>query len=460
MKGLRLIGLSYGVSAIAAVACGQAFEYHALEETDTDFTGNISVSAQGDVIVAYLRHRDKASAIHWAPPAAPTRHGFDDPSFFVIDSGFFAVSGGGSLVATIASVDDPDDVDDRIVSSLWEPDGGFGSVLEAPEPYVDAAITARSQEGQIATGYYYANTRDFDGIQPLQWLADGTVRTIPLAPGYPYFEMEGASSDGSRILMNLSDRWRGLSFRPAIWSEETGYFFLDEGGPLDPEPRPVTPWDAPALAISADGTTVVGGAGFGYPYFWTEPNGFSWIHERDPRLRLRVARDVSHDGSVIVGWADFEEPDNPSVSQIQPFVSFPNGDVLPLHDLLGDQADLIEGWQFSDGFGEPLALSDDGRVLVGLARQPDDTHVIWRMELPPASACIADFAPRDGCVPGERDGLVLVADFACYLSAWTAASPVADITDTGRCTPMQASGDGVDLSDLSCYLAHWARGCR
>ncbi|MEL7473870.1 MAG: GC-type dockerin domain-anchored protein [Planctomycetota bacterium] len=59
---------------------------------------------------------------------------------------------------------------------------------------------------------------------------------------------------------------------------------------------------------------------------------------------------------------------------------------------------------------------------------------------------------------GGPDGIVNLADFACYLASWSIGEPSADITATGSCA--WDRGDGmVDLSDFSCYLSEWTAGC-
>ncbi|MEM7754112.1 MAG: lamin tail domain-containing protein [Planctomycetota bacterium] len=78
---------------------------------------------------------------------------------------------------------------------------------------------------------------------------------------------------------------------------------------------------------------------------------------------------------------------------------------------------------------------------------------------PVTPACaLADITTDGSCTPGVFDGAVTLSDFSCFLSEWSAGSPIADITITGECTP-GAGGDGVDLSDFSCYLAEWSGGC-
>jgi len=84
----------------------------------------------------------------------------------------------------------------------------------------------------------------------------------------------------------------------------------------------------------------------------------------------------------------------------------------------------------------------------------------WRsmfQRVGPTPCARADFSADGVCRTNLSDGAVTLSDFSCYLSAWSARDPAADITQAGACLP--TGGDGVTLSDFSCYLALWSQGC-
>ncbi|MEL7473377.1 MAG: VCBS repeat-containing protein [Planctomycetota bacterium] len=74
-----------------------------------------------------------------------------------------------------------------------------------------------------------------------------------------------------------------------------------------------------------------------------------------------------------------------------------------------------------------------------------------------APLCPADLT-TDATSNGQPDGLVTLSDFAFYLDLWTQRDPAADVTTYGVCE-ISCGGDGVDLSDFSCYLSEWSLGC-
>lgn len=100
----------------------------------------------------------------------------------------------------------------------------------------------------------------------------------------------------------------------------------------------------------------------------------------------------------------------------------------------------------------------DGNQFAFEVSFTDGTDAIYIATIP-VNACTADITATGLCdTLAGGDGVVNLSDFSCYLSQWSNANSIADITTTGVCDA--GNGDGVvNLSDFSCYLAEWSQGC-
>ena len=106
------------------------------------------------------------------------------------------------------------------------------------------------------------------------------------------------------------------------------------------------------------------------------------------------------------------------------------------------------------GFAGGAALT----TLIAAAHRPVFADYI--LPEAPEDTCLADLTLDGVCdtAAGGGDGVTL-SDFSCYLSLWSGNMNIADITVDGVCDPDAGGGDGVTLSDFSCYLSLWSAGC-
>jgi probable HAF family extracellular repeat protein len=106
------------------------------------------------------------------------------------------------------------------------------------------------------------------------------------------------SADGKVVAGTLGLGHTSEGRQPFLWSEPTGLIGIGRlyGGP-----------STTAESISADGTTVVGDGtypGAVQAFRWTQPGGMVGLNQDLSReIPIGVARDVSGDGSVVVGYA-------------------------------------------------------------------------------------------------------------------------------------------------------------
>jgi hypothetical protein len=248
-------------------------------------------------------------------------------------------------------------------AALWNVATGaqiqLGDLAGGPEYSEPTAINA---DASVVVGY--GNTEK--GQEPFLWTRGGglvgvgtlpsqTVQTVALA----------TSADGGVVVgSNLTDngtaifRWTASGGIAAL-----GYIFVNL--PLGAPESFFMPW-TPPLLVSADGAVVAGTAA--EPATPMLPQAFRWTAsgglQKLSTAHASIVRAASADGRVIAGsaLASGAPPGMPFASlPYQPFVSVDGQGTRALADVLAG-IDL-------DGmtFGDPIALSPDGRFLVGHA---------------------------------------------------------------------------------------------
>ncbi|MEL7472488.1 MAG: GC-type dockerin domain-anchored protein, partial [Planctomycetota bacterium] len=73
-------------------------------------------------------------------------------------------------------------------------------------------------------------------------------------------------------------------------------------------------------------------------------------------------------------------------------------------------------------------------------------------------ACSAADVTTESSTNGRPDGRITLDDFAYFISQWASDDPAVDLTVATDCQP-GTGGDGVTLSDFTCFLAIWSEGC-
>ncbi len=314
--------------------------------------------------------------------------------------------------------------------------------------------TDASADGSVVAGYV-----DFPGPrQSFRWTQDDGMEII--GPG----SINGVSADGSIIVGNdnrgaylwtrktgveLLSSWPGGdSWRSARGLSADGSVLLVDDfrwtPPSDPirieqpngrYPRMLT------LAVSADGSTVVGGMGntrdlpSRYEAFrWTENDGTVPLGDLPGDPFESFAYGVSGDGSIVVGHANFD--DDTWVGG-DAFIWDADNGMRNLQEVLVQDYDLgfsLEGWTLHHA----ESVSTDGNVIVGYGTNPNGNTEAWRVVL----------SPKEIPVDLNKDGSVDVAD---------ADVLVGEILAGADNAAFDVSGDGVvDQTDLTDWLFHAA----
>jgi uncharacterized membrane protein len=141
-----------------------------------------------------------------------------------------------------------------------------------------------SADGRVAAGREYVRSCTNDPA-PLRWTTWGGTQLIGPVNGVCNGTVFGSSADGSVLVGGAGF---GLAFR---WTEQTGAELL---GFLPGHSS------ARSLAVSGDGSVVVGSCGTStneQPFVWTQQTGMMPI----PVPGARAATAISADGNVVVG---------------------------------------------------------------------------------------------------------------------------------------------------------------
>lgn len=160
----------------------------------------------------------------------------------------------------------------------WDSVNGFKLLSIGPRCNVDAV----SSDGQVAAGSLSPGSTEM----PVYWTEPTGEHAVG---GASDSDFRDASSDGSVLVGYLAGTFESFAGR---WTQSTGYVAL---------PSPPGGQFAAALAISEDGSVVVGGAG---------NNGVRWVQEVPEVLPMladatgMVAIDVNENGQVVVGGAN------------------------------------------------------------------------------------------------------------------------------------------------------------
>jgi uncharacterized membrane protein len=217
-----------------------------------------------------------------------------------------------------------------------------------PLPRSFTTAEAASFNGSFVTGR--------TGADSYRWFQDGTIDDIPpLAGSLRSNDATGISYDGGVVVGNCQtpDGPRGYRWTPAGGSTPI---------PL-PDPQPNSN-EGRASAVSADGTHIAGfsRSATGYHgYLWSTTAGFERTSLGLPGGQGSYARDISADGTVVVGRTEYS-------------------------------ANLMRGWVWSAATGytilpnlperdtlSPNAISGDGTTVVGSIYPSSDFSdpIVW-----------------------------------------------------------------------------------
>jgi uncharacterized membrane protein len=360
-----------------------------------------------------------------------------------------AVSGDGSTVAGIHAPS---------AGFRWRPQVGFESI---PLPTGYAAIDPGdvSFDGTVIVGGLTAGS----SVVGFRWTESGGMHILPRPTTFGGYGGTAVSADGETVLIH--------SFiAPKLWTVAAG---------LQPIPIEGNWATYYAKGLSADGSLVAG-------YLTTLPNpqtyewDFTWTAMGGAALfqGMRTVQGISPDGSVLFGEVDYDMARKPLNGAIQVIGTLPgtfgtetldsnfDGTILvgagwysggsipaiPAIWTLEGGLERLEPYLAARGVVVPpefqmtaaLAISDDGRTIVGNGLVGDERHGFVAM-----LGSVLCYANCDGSTAPPA---LNVADFTCFLQRFAAGEPYANC-DNSSAPPV------LNVADFTCFLQQFAAGC-
>jgi probable HAF family extracellular repeat protein len=261
------------------------------------------------------------------------------------------------------------------------------------------------------------------GFQAFRWTAATGMQAFGQAPNGVKLEAASINGNGSVAWASHGD------LSTYKWTAATGWV-------LQPPAFNLITW------IRDDGEVVFTsrctGSAASCPraYRWTASGGFQDLGSV-PGSSDRgdtAVRGISEDGSVAVGFANFD-PNDGGIGFIWD----------TQHGMRVLQQVLLSDFQLTDAAGwsnlEPTGLSGDGKVICGTGFDPEGNQQGWVANLRGAIViCHADF---------DGSGGLSTQDIFDLLNAWFAGDVRADFNGV----------DGLTVQDIFDFLNAWFAGC-
>jgi probable HAF family extracellular repeat protein len=210
----------------------------------------LDASGDGAVVVGWSDNADfNIEAYRWTAGGGMVGLGFLSAS--VQNSEARGVSADGSVVTGYSNNDDGPE------AFMWTAAGGMVGLGVLPGGSDNSQGYDVSADGSTIVGYSHSPS----GFQAFRWTAaDGMVGLGDL-PGGPFFsEAYGVSADGS-VIVGKGDATSGGPSNPGtafVWTSALGMLSIKDALLASGETE-VADWQlSAALAVSADGTTIVG----------------------------------------------------------------------------------------------------------------------------------------------------------------------------------------------------------
>ena len=340
----RLIGLLLTTSTVAmGTASFQGLG--PLPEGMEGYSYAYAVSADGSVVVGSMYSAASYHPFRWATATGIVAMGHLEGGTYGSARG---VSADGSvIVGSSDTAAHPNDVE----PFRWTETDGMVSLGYLPGSLGRASALAVSASGSVVVGGdSVASGGAFRWTQ-----TDGMVNLGNLAGGSSSWAA-AVSADGS-VVVGAGD---SLNF------QTQAFRWTQNGGMVGLGTIPGGPSVSFARAVSADGRVVVGAIGAPTPveaFRWTESDGMVGLGHLPGGESESDAYGVSGDGSIVVGSGMDD-----SVSEHRAFIWDEAHGMRYLGDVLVEDYHLDMGsWVLH----EALAISSDGRTIVGWGRHGD-----------------------------------------------------------------------------------------
>ncbi|GHB41654.1 hypothetical protein GCM10007094_33900 [Pseudovibrio japonicus] len=309
----------------------------------------------------------------------------------------YGVSADGKVVVGVADTD----YNYHYHAFRWTVDGGMESLgTLSVNSFSNSEAYNISDDGSTIVGY--SDTGNSWYYHAFRWTEDGGMQDLGtlVTTGDGYSKAYDVSADGSKVVGFANTDESKHAF---LWDESTDE--MEDLGTLEADPENARVSEA--YSISADGSTVVGGSTFDGGTRTNEFRAFRWTRETEMvslgTLRTdgageSTAWDVNFDGSVIVGQATTNSGEEQAFRWFEGFGD--DGDMEELGTLKSDNT----------GTSVARSVSDDGTVVVGYSdTDSGETHAfIFKKDLVLADGTrvevtTPDVIPSDGGSSDDGD---------------------------------------------------------
>ena len=337
-----------GIAATLTMIGGEPYTIPGLDYTYYEDSEVSGLSGDGSVVIGRFG-QDRALRRSGHSTFAKVAIPWADPPTAGWTVRISAVSDDGTIFVGQSKVDEPREVlssnpalnPPGYEATRWTERDGKTVLGDLPGGIHESAALAVSAHGEIIVG---TASTFYGGSSAAQWTMQHGLESLE---GDVETYAHGVSAEGRVIIGNGNRPRHGI-----VW--EQGFLPTDIGDLPGGDDSSV------ALAVSADGTTVVGYSGTdigGEVIRWTRATGIVRINLAPGGLQHSQAVDVTADGSLILGQANFNIGDPRS----NVFLWSEEMGLKSIRALLDERGLDFTGWTFT----EAVAISNDGQVVVG-----------------------------------------------------------------------------------------------
>ncbi len=367
------------------------------------------VSADGSVVVGTGLTSSGTMAFRWTNETGMVGLGSLSTGFTQSSSAYGISADGTTIVGSVSSIQGGDS---RLEAMRWTNETGMTGLGDLPGGKLQSVAFAASADGSVIVGQGTSASNK----EAMRWTSSGLVGLGLLSSGDTSSTALDVSADGS-VIVGSSDK--SLTSRQAVrWNAANEIEALPNLGPND---------SSFASSASSDASIIVGRAG-------PSAVGVRWTTGgvEDLSGRIRLAEDVSADGSVIVGSGRSDLSPN-----VVAYLWSPLTDSVLLGDyLLNHGVSAVAGWELTGAIG----VSADGKTIVGYGTNPEGQQEAWLARIP-------NPLPPPG--DANLDGLVDGADYTVWADGFLMTGQTWEGGDF--------NGDGiVDGADYTIWADHFA----
>jgi len=252
--------------------------------------------------------------------------------------------------------------------TIWRVDEDGVEILHKFSPDAAASLRGLSHDGTVAVGYGWLNAvpPNSDYAVAVKWTpGEGLTQ---LEGGVPHSIAYGVSADGQTIVGSIQD----VGYQAFRWTQAEGMVGLGH--------LPGGSGISDAYGTSADGSVIVGEStsalaqegNFREAFRWTSETGMVGLGSLPGGYFSSKALAVSADGTKIVGQSYTESGDERPYRP-EAFLWTEADGMMAISELLADAGVDLTGWNLDSATG----ISANGYVITGYGINPNGDVEAW-----------------------------------------------------------------------------------